>query len=122
MPTRFTAFHEALFHAYFNEDADIGEPAVLLALARQLNLDADDLNEALVTQRHADDVNEDLLIGETYGVTGVPTFVIGGTLLYGVQDLATLTRAVEAVRAGQPEAQTTQQPRLPIGIRGLQRQ
>lgn len=115
---RFATFHEAIFHAYFNEDADIGEIPVLLQLARNLGLDDNDLLGALNTQRYAEDVDEDLLVGQTYGVTGVPTFIIGGTLLYGVQDLATLTRAVEAVRAGQPVPQAKPQPTLPIGIMG----
>lgn len=118
---RFAAFHEAVLRAYFNDDQDIGELPVLLQLAGQLGLDADDLNDALNRQRHADDVDEDLLISETYGVKGVPTFVIGGALLYGVQESAALTQAIELVRNGQPISPNAPQPSLPIGIRGVQR-
>jgi predicted DsbA family dithiol-disulfide isomerase len=62
-----------------------------------------------------------LLISETYGVKGVPTFVIGGALLYGVQESAALTQAIELVRNGQPISPNAPQPSLPIGIRGVQR-
>jgi predicted DsbA family dithiol-disulfide isomerase len=67
-------------------------------------------------QRHAEEVAEDLLIGQTYGVTGVPTFVIGGHLLYGVQEEAALVRAIEAVRAGRPVLELKKLPTLPVNI------
>ena len=113
---RFTEFHEALFRAYFVEDADIDDVVILQELARRLGLEAADLAASLREQRFAEEVDEDLLIGQTYGVTGVPTFVIGGYLLYGVQEEAALVRAIEAARAGRPVLELKKLPTLPVNI------
>lgn len=113
---RFEAFHAAIFRAYFLEDADIGATETLLALAQQQGMDANDLAAALKEQRFAEEVEEDLLIGQTYGVTGVPTCVLGGTLLYGVQEVATLVRAIEAVRAGRPVLEVKKLPTVPVNL------
>jgi predicted DsbA family dithiol-disulfide isomerase len=113
---RFDEFHAALLRAYFLEDLDIGEIETLQQLAWRLGLDTADLASALREQRHADEVEEDLLIAETYGVRGVPAFVIGGQVLSGVQEEATLLQAIEAVRKGEKVAAAKASPVVPITI------
>jgi predicted DsbA family dithiol-disulfide isomerase len=113
---RFDEYHQAIFRAYFVEDADLDEVETLTGLARRLGLPPEDLAAALREHRFAEEVDEDLLVGQTYGVTGVPTFVIGGCLLYGVQEEATLVRAVEAARAGRPVLELKKLPMLPVNI------
>lgn len=113
---RFAAFHAAILRAHFVEDLDIGAIETLQQLAWRLGMDAADLGAALRAQRHAEEVDEDLLIAETYGVRGVPAFVLGGQVLFGVQEEATLLRALEAVRNGEPVAVTQPAPFVPITI------
>lgn len=113
---RFADFHEVIFRAYFVEDADIDDIATLQGLARRLGLDVVDLVASLRERRFTEEVDEDLLIGQTYGVTGVPTFVIGGYLLYGVQEEAALVRAIEAARSGRPVLELKKLPTLPVNI------
>ncbi|MGH9767474.1 MAG: DsbA family oxidoreductase, partial [Blastocatellia bacterium] len=112
----FEAFHKHLFHAYFVEDKDIGELAVLKEIAWRAGLNSSELEQALNERRMAEDVDEDLLIAETYGVTVVPAFVIGGYLLQGVQEESTLVRAIELARDGKLDAEVKKLPHLPINI------
>jgi predicted DsbA family dithiol-disulfide isomerase len=115
----FAPYHAALFRACFVEDRDIGETAVLAEIARGIGADARDLERALAEQRMAEEVDEDLMIGRAYGITGVPTFIIGGRALFGVQEEETLARAIK--RAGQLETDPAEAaprplPHLPINI------
>lgn len=112
----FEPFHQRLFKAFFLEDKDIGELAVLKDIAWQAGLNPSDLEAALKENRMADEVDEDLLIARTYGVAMVPSFVIGGHVLAGVQDEAVLIRAIELARDGKLEAETKKLPHLPVNI------
>ncbi|WP_059008466.1 DsbA family protein [Streptomyces specialis] len=56
---------------------------VLLEVARELGLDADEVDTALIDGRHMLIVDADQAEGEALGVTGTPTYVIGGTRLDG---------------------------------------
>ncbi|MBS1790958.1 MAG: DsbA family protein [Acidobacteria bacterium] len=112
----FESFHQGLFNSFFREDRDIGDIAVLKEIAWQSGLNPAELEKALAERKMADDLDEDLLIARTYGVTMVPSFVIGGHLLAGVQDEAVLVRAIELAREGKLEAETKKLPHLPINI------
>jgi protein-disulfide isomerase len=59
-----------------------GEP-VLVEVARELGLDAEELDTALIDGRHMLMVDSDLAEGEAIGVTGTPTYLVGGELLNG---------------------------------------
>ncbi len=112
----FDQFHRRLFKAFFLEDKDISELAVLKEIAWQSGLNPADLEQALAEHRLADEVDEDLLIARTYGVTTVPSFVIAGHVLAGVQDEAVLIRAIELASEGKLEAETKKLPHLPVNI------
>ena len=112
----FEPFHQRLFKAFFVEDKDIGELTVLKEIAWQSGLNPADLENALAEHLMADEVDEDLLIARTYAVTSVPSFVIAGHVLAGVQDEAVLIRAIELGRDGKLEAETKKLPHLPVNI------
>lgn len=112
----FEQFHRRLFNAVFLEDKDLSDSAVLKEIAWQAGLNPADLEKALTENRMADEVDEDLLIARTYGITSVPSFVIGGHVLAGVQDEAVLIRAIELARDGKLEAETKKLPHLPVNI------
>ncbi len=112
----FDQFHRRLFKAFFLENRDISELTVLKEIAWQSGLNPADLEKALAERRMADEVDEDLLIARTYGIATVPSFVIGGHVLAGVQDEAVLIRAIELASEGKLEAETKKLPHLPIQI------
>ncbi|MEU9152045.1 DsbA family protein [Streptomyces sp. NPDC048417] len=59
-----------------------GEP-FLVQVARELRLDAEEFDTALVDGRHILIVDADQAEGQAIGVTGTPTYVIGGERLDG---------------------------------------
>ncbi|AZQ70799.1 MULTISPECIES: DsbA family protein [Streptomyces] len=56
---------------------------VLVAVAKELGLDAEEVDTALIDGRHMLIVDADQAEGKAIGVTGTPTYVIGGERLDG---------------------------------------
>ena len=79
------AMNSAIFRAYFERSADIGNVEVLAGLAAGIGLDAGALRTALTTQSHLQEVIADEEQAERYGLTGVPAFIWNGHGLVGVQ-------------------------------------
>ncbi|MEU3187444.1 DsbA family protein [Streptomyces sp. NPDC006923] len=73
-----------------------GEP-VLLEIARELGLDAEEFDTALIDGRHLLIVDADQAEGKAIGVTGTPTYVIGGERLDGGNGQEGLRERVEAI-------------------------
>lgn len=73
---------ERLLHAYFTENAAIGEPEVLVRLAAETGLDADEVSAVLASDTYKDEVRADEQQAAKLGINGVPFFVLGGK--YGV--------------------------------------
>ena len=95
------AIHDALFRAYFVEGRNIGDPAVLLDIAKQVGLDEAKAREVLEKRTFKAAVDEDWAKSRAYGVTGVPTFVAGGYGVVGAQPYEALEQLVEQVRVSQ---------------------
>lgn len=68
----------ALFRAYFNEGRDIGDPEVLADLADSLSLDGAMIQRLLATEADRDDIRARDAQFRQMGITGVPTFIVGG--------------------------------------------
>jgi predicted DsbA family dithiol-disulfide isomerase len=79
------AIHDALFKAYFVDNRNIGDSAVLVDLARTVGLPAEEAADALKERRFRASVDADWAKSREYGVTGVPTFVSGGHGIVGAQ-------------------------------------
>ena len=79
------ALHDALFRAYFVEARDISQPAVLLEIAGQVGLPAAGAREVLEKRTFEAAVDADWALSRRYGVTGVPTFVVGRKGVVGAQ-------------------------------------
>ncbi len=85
---RFDSFHDRVFRAYFAETRDIGDLDVLLELAREVGLDADDLSVALQEGRYASRLDEARGEGMSLGINAVPTFIFNGKhKIVGAQSL-----------------------------------
>ncbi len=94
------AIHDALFRAYFVEARDISQPAVLLDIARQVGLSVDAAREVLEKRTFKDAVDADWKLSRQYGITGVPTFVVGR---YGVVGAQPYEALVQLVQKGSPQ-------------------
>ena len=68
----------ALFQAYFNEGRDIGNPEVLADLADSLSLDGAMIQRLLATEADREDIRTRDAQFRQMGITGVPTFIVGG--------------------------------------------
>ncbi|MEU8486360.1 DsbA family protein [Streptomyces sp. NPDC048641] len=73
-----------------------GEP-FLVEVARELDLDAEEFDTALVDGRHILIVDADQAEGKAIGVTGTPTYVIDGERLDGGKSQDGLRERVEAI-------------------------
>jgi protein-disulfide isomerase len=73
-----------------------GEP-VLVEVARELGLDAEEFDTALVDGRHILAVDADQAEGQAIGVTGTPTYVVGGERLDGGRSQEGLRARIEEI-------------------------
>jgi protein-disulfide isomerase len=73
-----------------------GEP-FLVEVAGELGLDADEFDTALIDGRHILIVDADQAEGKAIGVTGTPTYVIGGELLDGSKSQEGLHARIEEI-------------------------
>lgn len=115
---RFEEMNTALFRAFFEDGRDIGEAGVLCELADSIGLDKGDLQRSLESHEHLDAVLEDEETAARYGLTGVPAFVAGGAVLFGVQPMGGFDELLE--RAAQNQAAsppTGPLPHLPMRLR-----
>jgi predicted DsbA family dithiol-disulfide isomerase len=74
----------------------LGEPT-LLAVARELGLDVDEFDTALIDGRHTLAVDADQAEGKAIGVTGTPTYVIDGERLDGGKSQEGLRERIEEI-------------------------
>ncbi|WP_030968672.1 DsbA family protein [Streptomyces sp. NRRL S-1824] len=73
-----------------------GEP-LLIEVARELGLDAEEFDTALIDGRHMLMVDADQAEGKAIGVTGTPTYVIGGETLDGSRNQDGLRERIEEI-------------------------
>ncbi|WP_432056132.1 DsbA family protein [Streptomyces sp. bgisy022] len=71
--------------------------SVLVETARELGLDAEEFDTALIDGRHILIVDADHAEGKAIGVTGTPTYVIGGERLDGGRSQEGLRERVEEI-------------------------
>jgi predicted DsbA family dithiol-disulfide isomerase len=69
---------ERLLRAYFVDGLHVGDPEVLRDLAAEVGLDAAEVERFLAGHEGAHEVHEQMARASELGITGVPTFVVGG--------------------------------------------
>jgi predicted DsbA family dithiol-disulfide isomerase len=113
----FDEMNEALFRAYFERDEDIGQTHTLIALAEAMGLDGGDLKNALEEHRHLGEVLADQQQAAQYGLSGVPAFIAGNTVLFGVQTVDALEEFVRlASHVPDSDSQKANLPHMPIQL------
>lgn len=78
-------FEELVYRAYFQEGANIGNPGIIAALAKQAGIDHGAMVEALKSPKYSMRLKNNALVANQNGVSGVPTFIIGDFPLVGAQ-------------------------------------
>ncbi|KUL35211.1 disulfide bond formation protein DsbA [Streptomyces sp. NRRL F-4489] len=79
------------------EELGKGGEKVLLDVAGKLGLDAEEIDTALIDGRHLLAVDADEAEGKAIGVTGTPTYVIGGERLDGGKSQEGLRARIEEI-------------------------
>jgi predicted DsbA family dithiol-disulfide isomerase len=92
------AIHDALFRAYFVDGKNIGDPEVLVQISRELGLDEAQAHEVIENRTHKAAVDADWEKSRQYGVTGVPTYVLGDRGVVGAQPYEALEELVSPAR------------------------
>lgn len=92
------AIHDALFRAYFVDGRNIADQSVLLDVVQTIGLSEEDARTVLEKRTFKAAVDADWEKSRRYGVTGVPTFVIGQNGVVGAQPYEVLEQLVEQSR------------------------
>jgi predicted DsbA family dithiol-disulfide isomerase len=89
------AVKERLLLGYFTEGESIGEPEVLVRLASEAGLDAEEVRAMLASDAHTSAVRSDEEQASELGIRGVPFFVIAGRFgVSGAQPVDVLLSAL----------------------------
>ncbi|QIO21832.1 DsbA family protein [Haloarcula sp. JP-L23] len=88
-------FDVAVFEALWQEGRDIGDEDVLVELAEEAGVDADEVRSALDDDSLRATVREQFTAAQQQGVTGVPTFAYDGYAARGAVPPEQLERLVE---------------------------
>jgi predicted DsbA family dithiol-disulfide isomerase len=87
---------ERLYRAYFTEQASIFDHAALAGLAADAGLNRDQALAVLAGAEYGQAVDADEQAAQSFGITGVPFFVIDRRYaISGAQSAETITRALE---------------------------
>ncbi len=97
---KFKEYHEAVFRAYWQEGKDIGHREQLFSLAVQVGLDIADLESYLESGKAADKLSQYLREVRDYGISGVPTFIIGNKMVVGAQPYEVLEKVLREIHKG----------------------
>ena len=73
--------HSRLMHAYWSEEADIGDEETLLRLAAEAGLDGAEAKAALDGGRYVDRIEASTREANMHGINAIPAFVLDGRLL-----------------------------------------
>ena len=92
------AIHDAMFRAYFVDARNIGDAEVLVDIAKSVGLPPELAREVVEKRTHQAAVDADWEKSRRYGVTGVPTFVVGNQGVVGAQPYEVLEQLVEQAK------------------------
>jgi 2-hydroxychromene-2-carboxylate isomerase len=89
----FPAYHTAMFHAAWRDGRNIGDKAVVLAIAAEAGLDRDRFAALVETPETKDRLKTATAAAEARGAFGVPTFFVGEQMFWGHDRMDFVARA-----------------------------
>lgn len=90
---------DGLFRRYFTMGEDISDPSVLAAVAEEAGMDGAMIAARFEGEDDRAEVQAEAEANRAMGVTGVPTFVLGGKhVLTGAQPTETWAKVIEELR------------------------
>jgi predicted DsbA family dithiol-disulfide isomerase len=90
---------ERLFRAYFIEGKDIGDAAVLAAVAADAGMDGELVASLLASDADLESVEREAGLANEMGITGVPTFIFDSKLMIsGAREAELLARVIDKAR------------------------
>ena len=92
---KFDRFHLAVFKAYWEEARNIGIRSIILEIAQECGLDADDVDRCLNEGRFTQAIKTQSEEAKQSGINGIPAYVVGGFLIEGVQPYQFFQRAMD---------------------------
>ena len=106
---RHDQYHRATFSAYFDEQRNIGDPAVLREIVDGVGLDWTVLEERLQTGYYASLVDYQIAQAHQLGITGVPAYIVDRYLIVGAQPYEVFERAMARIAQDREQARQAQQ-------------
>ncbi len=94
---RYVAFHEALMRAH-----GVADEAGALRIAAELGLDVNRLKAEMADAAIQSAIDRNLQLAQALRLAGTPAFVIGGQILRGSTDAATLRNLIDTARSRPP--------------------
>ena len=91
------AFRRRVYRAYFADLLNIGSTDILMELAADVGLPADDLRDVLDQGRYRDAVNQQFQDAREAGITGVPAYIAGRYLMVGAQPVDVYRQLIQTV-------------------------
>ncbi len=89
-----------LFHGYFTEGLNVGQPEALVSLAVRAGLDEATVSRLLKSDEGTVEVKAEEAAGHKLGIRGVPYFIVNGTYaISGAQPVETFVSALKRVAA-----------------------
>lgn len=96
----------ALFHAYFEEERNIGDADVLVDIGAGVGLNPAELRRALEDGRFTQSVEQELAWARAVGITGVPTVIFNEQFaVIGAQEYAVFQDVARRVAAGRLQSE-----------------
>lgn len=93
------AIHDAIYRAYFVEGRNIGDPEILVDIARSVGLSPQGARKVLSERSFRSAIDQDWALSREMGVTGVPTFTAAGKGVVGAQSYEVLEQLIVAAGA-----------------------
>ena len=98
-------YSEAMFKAFFQDDLDIGQDEVIVAVAMSVGLDRAEVEDALASdERRVQQQADQEHAVNTVGITMVPSVLVDGHPVHGVPSVSRLTAFVDSVTAAREQS------------------
>jgi predicted DsbA family dithiol-disulfide isomerase len=94
---KFLEFHHAAYKAYWEDGKDLGDLAVIEALAQEVSLNSAEMMERLENHHHTAAVMEQYQEALQHGIRGIPTFLVGNLVFTGAHPYNIFQAAMKKV-------------------------